>query len=125
MPRTPTYPDLYSEIKASVKASVSRWPSAYASGQLVKRYKARVSETYGMNARPYVENKEATAPLTTWFREKWIDIKTGKPCGSVKTSTYYPTCRPLVYAQRMTPHQRQIAIKLKQQMKNKTVRSTR
>ena len=36
----PTNPKLYARIKAKVKARVKKWPSAYASGQLVREYKA-------------------------------------------------------------------------------------
>ena len=36
----PNNPKLYARIKAKVKARVKKWPSAYASGQLVREYKA-------------------------------------------------------------------------------------
>ena len=36
----PTNPTLYARIKAKVKRTVKKWPSAYASGQLVRQYKA-------------------------------------------------------------------------------------
>ena len=39
MANTPTNPELYAKIKAKVKRTVKKWPSAYASGQLVKQYK--------------------------------------------------------------------------------------
>ena len=35
----PTDPELYARVKAKVKARVKRWPSAYASAQLVQAYK--------------------------------------------------------------------------------------
>ena len=35
----PTNPKLYKRAMAIVKARVKKWPSAYASGQLVKQYK--------------------------------------------------------------------------------------
>ena len=35
----PTNPKLYAEAKAKGKARVKKWPSAYASGQLVQQYK--------------------------------------------------------------------------------------
>lgn len=118
---TPTYPDVYAKIKAEVKQRVSRWPSAYASGQLVRSYKDLVSQMYGPNAHPYVEPKSQKAPLTRWFRENWVDIATGKPCGSSKTTEYYPTCRPRAKAQKMSTAQKQAAIEIKQRLKNKTV----
>lgn len=37
----PTNPKLWERIKAQVKASYTTWPSAYASGQLVRLYKLR------------------------------------------------------------------------------------
>ena len=80
---------VYNMVKARVKARVSRWPSAYASGMLVREYKAE------MKRRGLVAYKnDGARPLRRWFREKWVDIKTGLPCGAVKTKGYYPTCRP-------------------------------
>ena len=40
MANVPTKPELYERIKAKVKRTVKKWPSAYASGQLVRQYKA-------------------------------------------------------------------------------------
>lgn len=40
--------------------------------------------------------KKARGGLGRWFAEKWVDIKTGKPCGR-KTGEKrkgYPACRP-------------------------------
>ena len=117
---TPTYPDTYAAVKADVKNHVARWPSAYASGQLVREYKKRVRDLYGPDAAPYREPKSGAAPLTTWFREKWVDIATGKPCGSVKTDEYYPVCRPLKKALRLTTAQRKAAVEIKQRARNRT-----
>ena len=39
MANKPTNPELYARIKARIKARVKKWPSAYASGQLVRQYK--------------------------------------------------------------------------------------
>ena len=34
--------------------------------------------------------------LRRWFKEKWVDTKTGKPCGRQKGEKRkgYPACRP-------------------------------
>ncbi len=34
--------------------------------------------------------------LTKWFKEEWVDVKTGKPCGRQKGEKRrsYPACRP-------------------------------
>ena len=43
--------------------------------------------------------------LGKWFGEKWVDVKTGKPCGrsgSEKDKRGYPACRPQAAASKMT-----------------------
>jgi hypothetical protein len=130
MPAVPADPALYRRIQNKVKERVDRWPSAYASGQVVQEYKA------AMNARglePYLDSKPSTRTgLSRWYRERWIDIATGKPCGSAKTTDYYPTCRPSrritskspVTARELTPSQRKKMVKHKQHAGPKTVRYT-
>jgi hypothetical protein len=34
---------------------------------------------------PAYKNNSGKGLLSRWFKEKWVDIKTGKACGSVKT----------------------------------------
>jgi hypothetical protein len=43
--------------------------------------------------------------LGRWFAEKWIDIKTGKPCGRRpgEKRRSYPACRPSVRVSPETP----------------------
>ena len=42
--------------------------------------------------------------LTRWFKEKWVDVKTGKPCGRSKgESRAYPACRPKKRVSSKTP----------------------
>ena len=42
--------------------------------------------------------------LTRWFKEKWVDVKTGKPCGRQKgESRGYPACRPSKRVSSKTP----------------------
>lgn len=96
----PTDPILYKQIVERVKARVKRWPSAYASGQVVKEYKATM---HLRNIPPYKNDDGPIKNLTRWFKEKWIDILTGKPCGEARTATYYPTCRPSVKVSEKTP----------------------
>jgi len=124
----PADPELYARIKAKIKRdSASRWPSAYLSGQLVQEYK---SEMKKRGKKPYTSSTpKKSSPLKRWYDEKWIDVKTGKPCGSVKTKDYYPTCRPKKKitedtprtARSLTPEQKKRMIKLKQKAKKKTV----
>ena len=45
--------------------------------------------------------------LTKWFKEEWVDVKTGKPCGRKsakkgKSKRPYPGCRPKKVASRIS-----------------------
>ena len=55
--------------------------------------------------------------LTKWFKEDWVDLKTGKPCGrkSAKGSSKrpYPSCRPKAVAQKMTAAEKKRSISKK------------
>lgn len=120
----PTYPELYARARDAVKERVARWPSAYASAQLVRVYKALVSARHGPRARPY-DDEPTNRPhhgLAHWFGEKWVDISTMRPCGSVKTGSYYPTCRPKRIAKQLTPVQIVDAVARKQRSKSRTTR---
>jgi hypothetical protein len=47
----------------------------------------------------------AKGGLGKWFGEKWVDVKTGQPCGrsgAEKTSRGYPACRPQAAAQKLS-----------------------
>ena len=42
--------------------------------------------------------------LTRWFKENWVDVKTGKPCGRKKGEKRgYPACRPKKRVSSKTP----------------------
>ena len=43
--------------------------------------------------------------LNRWFDEKWVDVKTGKPCGRQKGEKRagYPACRPSKRVSSKTP----------------------
>ena len=79
-----------------------------------------------INPKP-VQPKKNTS-LGRWYAEDWIYIKTGKPCGSVKTGDYYPTCRPAnritsktpTTAKELTPSQKAMMVAQTQYAKNKT-----
>lgn len=46
----------------------------------------------------------AKGGLGKWFGEKWVDVKTGKPCGrsGSKDNRGYPACRPAAASAKMT-----------------------
>jgi hypothetical protein len=82
---TPTNKKLYNEVKEKVKSRVNKWPSAYASGQLVQEYKRKGGKY----------RNSFFGSLTRWFKEKWVDVCTGKPCGRSESERRgYPYCRP-------------------------------
>lgn len=123
----PVFPELYKLAREITKRRVDRWPSAYASAQLVQKYKALVAARHG-SANPYKPYKKPKAAqisrLDRWFDEKWVDILTMQPCGSIKSSSYYPVCRPLRIARHMTRAQIANAVARKQLLKTKTMRWT-
>ena len=43
--------------------------------------------------------------LRRWFKEEWVDVKTGKPCGRQKGEkrSGYPACRPSKRVSSKTP----------------------
>lgn len=120
----------YDKAVAKVKARVLRWPSAYASGQVVIEYK-RAMAARGITNPYKAKVDQKILPLARWYKEKWIDIKTGKPCGSVHTNKYYPTCRPSIKVTKNTPiissqittKQKKIMIKEKQNVQNGRVQN--
>ena len=60
--------------------------------------------------------KKKGGGLKKWFKENWVDISTGKPCGRKSASNSkrkYPVCRPKAVADRMTAGQKASAIKRK------------
>lgn len=91
MPATPINKKLYGRVVADAKKRFKVWPSAYASGWVVRRYK-ELGGTY------QTIGKEKTT-LDRWFRQEWVDVcELPKivPCGRSKASMKdYPYCRPL------------------------------
>jgi len=56
-------------------------------------------------SRRRVSKKKPSGGLTKWFKEEWVDIKTGKPCGrrsATDSDRPYPSCRPKTVAAKMT-----------------------
>lgn len=52
-----------------------------------------------------VRKTEEGAKLKRWFKEKWVDVRTGKPCGRQKGEKRdgYPYCRPSRRVSKDTP----------------------
>ena len=85
---------LYNRIKAMVKRKVKRWPSAYASGQVVRMYIQKGGKY----------RCTSFGSLDRWFKERWVDVCTGKPCGRKSgEKRKYPYCRPSRRISSQTP----------------------
>lgn len=104
MVNVPTDKKLYRRVVQEAKDRFLVWPSAYASGWVVRTYKHRGGTYQGD------KKKEEERPLERWFREEWVDVcwylQTGKarPCGR-ETAAWkdYPYCRPLKRKGKDTP----------------------
>ena len=51
--------------------------------------------------------------LTKWFKEDWIDLRSGKKCGrsgEEMSTRKYPVCRPRAVANKMTASEKRSAI---------------
>ena len=94
---------LYNKVKSIAKKKFKVWPSAYASGWVVKEYKRRGGLYSGKNP-----NKDG---LQRWFTEEWINVcelpkkvKCGRPNTDLKNwKKEYPYCRPLYKITHNTP----------------------
>jgi Family of unknown function (DUF5872) len=73
-----------------VKASYDVFPSARASQAIAKCRKASGS----------VRKTESGTSLKRWQAEKWVDTKSGKPCGAGGKNEY---CRPTKRVSSKTP----------------------
>ena len=115
-------PDLYLAVKEEARNKFDVYPSIYANAWLVRTYKKRGGR--------YAETpQDGEGGLIKWFDEKWVDLArplydadgtlTGfEPCGRSEATSQretgdYPKCRPLATALKMTPAQREDAVRRK------------
>ena len=102
MKPSPINKNLYEKIKIEAKHKFKVWPSAYASGWVVKEYKRRGGK--------YSGKKSSSKGISRWYKEKWINVcKLPKivSCGRSKLSRSwkknYPYCRPSIKVSPLTP----------------------
>lgn len=99
MPSTPINRKLYDQVVADAKKRFKVWPSAYASGWVVRRYKSL--------GGTYKDSRTNKKNLDRWFREEWINVcELPKivPCGRSEASMRdYPYCRPMKRINNDTP----------------------
>lgn len=85
---------LYRQVLKNAKKRFKIWPSAYASGYVVKEYKRR-GGTFN--------TKKTTSELNRWFKEQWIDVCDGSICARENSNEKYPYCRPSKKINSKTP----------------------
>jgi len=110
----PSDPDLYEKAKRRVKSRVRRWPSAYASAQLVQEY---------LRAGGEYEPGCGRGGLGQWFSERWVNVCEPDlpPCGRDTSGVEserdyranYPKCRPEREARAMSAAERAAACQRK------------
>lgn len=117
MKRRPLDPALYADVVDEAKGRFAVWPSAYASGWVVRTYKQRGGR--------YSGERDPAQGIAKWFREDWVDLSRPihdedgnvvgyEPCGREHADQHaYPKCRPLAEALRMTPEQVRSAVRRK------------
>ena len=96
---------LYARVKAEAKHKFKVYPSAYANAWLDESTKNVVALiVWRKNVAKSSPNPRAKGGLTRWFKENWVDVKTGKPCGRSKGEKRgYPACRPSKRVSSKTP----------------------
>ena len=116
--------DLYRSVREEAKKKFKVWPSAYASGWMVREYKKRggeykdtVDNKNNKNNKNNMNNKKKDPTLLhRWFLEEWINVcELPKivPCGRPKSSfENYPYCRP---RKRVSPETPKTASELSEQ----------
>ena len=123
---------LYNSIVKKAKTKFSAWPSAYASGWVVKEYKKQGGKYIG--SRP-----PKSSGLQRWFEEKWIDVcklpkkvNCGRPNSNVTDwKKKYPYCRPSIKINKSTPviasklSKKQISSRCKRKKSNPSRRITK
>jgi hypothetical protein len=113
MPSTPRDAKLYEKVVKEAKKRFDVWPSAYASGWVVKTYKARGGRYTTPKPKSLKEGKsEDERALARWFKEQWVDTcayiedHVLVPCGRRSlslSSSSYPYCRPTKRVSSKTP----------------------
>lgn len=104
---------LHSRAVSAAKAKFKVWPSAYASGYVVQKYKQMYKEKHGSLSGAFKGDGEElhADDLDKWFKEKWVRIGANGeimgPCGAREQGEGKPKCLPQAKAQAMSKEERQ------------------
>lgn len=93
--------------KETVKRKFKVYPSIYANSyasQVCQGIKPDYKGNYIIDPSYKDKKNKQNSGLNRWFKEKWIDICTGEPCGRPSESIRkYPLCRPTIKISDKTP----------------------
>jgi len=108
--------DLHSRAVSAAKSKFKVWPSAYASGYVVQRYKEMYKRKHGSLSGAFKgdEGEIHGDDLDQWFKEKWVRIGANGeiqgPCGGRSEGEGKPKCLPQAKAQALSKEERQTIV---------------
>jgi phage-related protein (TIGR01555 family) len=103
---------LHSRAVSAAKAKFKVWPSAYASGYVVQRYKEMYKRKHGSLSGAFKndEGEVHVDDLAKWFKEEWVRIGANGeiigPCGGRGEKEGKPKCLPKAKAQSLSKEER-------------------
>jgi phage-related protein (TIGR01555 family) len=103
---------LHEQAVAAAKAKFQVWPSAYASGYVVQRYKDLYKRKHGSLSGAFKSDGQEVVEddLEQWFKEQWVRLTSGGeiagPCGERSEGEGKPKCLPKAKAQSMSKEER-------------------
>ena len=110
--------NLHQQIVKEAKSKFKVWPSAYASGWVVRTYKERGGKFKRNKNNKKNKKNTPASPLARWYREEWINVchyletteykacgrsKNSKNSKTLKEDSQYPYCRPRYRISSKTP----------------------
>ena len=99
-----TIPSYETPTELPLRTSSSVYDQLYPEGAPKKGLFGRQKDEGG--SIDYKKGGSYQGGLRRWFKEKWVDVKTGKPCGrsgKEKSKRGYPYCRPSKRVSSKTP----------------------
>ncbi len=100
----PQIPSYETPTELPLQTSSSVYDQLYPEGEPKKGLFGRQKDEGG--SIDYKKGGSYQGGLRRWFKEKWVDVKTGKPCGrsdKEKSKRGYPYCRPSKRVSSKTP----------------------
>lgn len=103
---TPKNKKLYKKVLKEASKKFKSPSGVYRSAWIVREYLKRGGTYSDATDKRKVSKRKPSSRspgLRRWFREDWVDITTGKSCGSRERRELYPVCRPRKRISKSTP----------------------